>query len=122
MELLHHTGTATYKGTRPWLERTGWIMTYQGVPRKILKWMMQLPSHALTVHGLPLGEYQGRQLISTAANKRYILYLYHALDPVLDCCEETMRHTGYYIRTWLKSHLPDQPSRQPFGPLATVAG
>lgn len=31
-----------------------------------------------------------------------------------------MQHTGHHILTWLKSHFPDQPSRQPFGPLGTL--
>lgn len=118
-ELLHHTGIATYEGTRPWLERTGWMTTYQGVPRKVLKRMIQPPSSASAIHGLPLGEHEDHQLGSTAADEKYIFYLFHALDAVLDRCEETMQHTGHHILTWLKSHFPDQPSRQPFGPLGT---
>ncbi|KAF9882556.1 hypothetical protein FE257_007185, partial [Aspergillus nanangensis] len=82
--------------------------------------MTQPPSQASTSHGLPLGEYQGQQLVSTAADEDQILYLLCALDPMLDRCEETMEHTGHYIRAWLKSHIPDKPSRHPFSPSATA--
>ncbi|KAL4981283.1 hypothetical protein BDW68DRAFT_180583, partial [Aspergillus falconensis] len=121
-DLLQQTGTPTYEATRPWLERTGWMTTYQGVPRSVLKHIVMAPSHASTVHGLPLGKYQSHTLLSTAADEEYIAYLISALDLVLDRCEETMRHTGHYIRAWLKSHLAEQPSRQAFGPLATRQG
>ena len=63
-ELPSQTGAATYEGTRPWLERTGWITTYQGVPRTILKRMVLPPSRASVVHGLQLGLYQKQQLAS----------------------------------------------------------
>lgn len=79
-ELLQHTGIPTYEGTRPWLERTGWMTTYQGVPRKVLKRMVQPPSSASAIHGLPLGEHEDHQLGSTAADEKYIFYLFHALD------------------------------------------
>ena len=118
-ELPSQTGAATYEGTRPWLERTGWITTYQGVPRNILKRMVLPPSRASGVHGLPLGLYQNQQLASPAEDEKYIFYLFSAIDLVLDRCEETMQHTGHHIRTWLKSHYGEQPSRQPFGPLGT---
>ncbi|KAL4860286.1 hypothetical protein BDV12DRAFT_205332, partial [Aspergillus spectabilis] len=121
-ELLQQTGAVTYEGTRPWMERTGWMTTYQGVPRTILKRMVMLPSQASTVHGLPLGEYQGHQLASAAADEEYIAYLISAVDQVLDRCEETIEHTGHHIRTWLQSHLQDRPWRRPFGPLATRQG
>jgi hypothetical protein len=81
--------------------------------------MVQPPSSASAIHGLPLGEHEDHQLGSTATDKKYIFYLFHALDAVLDRYKETMQHTGHHILTWLKSHFPDQPSRQPFGPLGT---
>lgn len=31
------TGTATHEGTRPWLDRTRWISTYQGIPCDVLQ-------------------------------------------------------------------------------------
>jgi hypothetical protein len=63
---LEQTGTPTYEGTRPWLDRTGWITTYQGVPRDLLKRLILLPTRSTTIHGLTLGSHPGQPLASPA--------------------------------------------------------
>ena len=103
------TGTATYEGTRPWLDRTRWISTYQGIPRDILKRMTLLPTISSATHGLQLGSYQNRTFASSAADEEQIYHLITAPDTVLDRCEDTMRHTGQPILAWLKSHMVAEP-------------
>ncbi|KAF7139742.1 hypothetical protein CNMCM5793_007812 [Aspergillus hiratsukae] len=95
-ELLTSTGTTQYEGTRPWLERTGWITTYQGVPRAVLRRMVLPPSRGSVIHGLSLGSYQSQQLASPAGDEEHIAHLLSALDLVLDRCEETLQHTGIF--------------------------
>jgi hypothetical protein len=96
--------------------------TYQGVPRDILKQLMLLAAISTTKHGLQLGFFKDRTLISSAADEEQIYHLIAALDPMLDRCEETMRRTGHPILTWLKSHAIAEPSPQPFSFLATQQG
>ncbi|KAF7173667.1 hypothetical protein CNMCM6106_007708 [Aspergillus hiratsukae] len=114
-----YSGQSTYEGTRPWLERTQWISTYQGVPRDILKRLMLLPAMSSTKHGLQLGFFKGRALTSSAADEERIYHLISALDPMLDRCEETMRRTGHPLLAWLKSHAISEPSPRPFSFLGT---
>ncbi len=42
---IHSTGTTapTFAGTRPWMERTRWEVTYQGVRRDILRSLTEMP-------------------------------------------------------------------------------
>ncbi|KAJ5636935.1 uncharacterized protein N7484_010248 [Penicillium longicatenatum] len=113
------TGTATYEKTRPWLDRTRWISTYQGIPREILKRMTLLPTISSATHGLQLGGYQNRTFASPAADEEQIYHLIATPDTVLDRCEDTMRHTGQPFLAWLKSHMVAEPSPQPFSFLGT---
>lgn len=113
------TGTATYEGTRPWLDRTRWIKTYQAIPRDILKRMTLLPTISSTTHGLQLGSYQKRTFVSPAVDEEQIYHLIATLDTVLDRCEDIMRHTGQPILAWLKSHMVAESSPQPFSFLGT---
>jgi hypothetical protein len=113
------TGTDTYKGTRPWLERTRWISTYQGIPQDILRRMMLLPAVSSVKHGLKLGSYQDQELMRPPTDEDQIYRLVSALDLVLDRCEETMQHTGQPILAWLKSHIAAEASPRPFSFLGT---
>ncbi|KAJ5293540.1 uncharacterized protein N7443_009493 [Penicillium atrosanguineum] len=113
------TGIDTYEGTRPWLERTRWISTYQGIPRDILKRMMLLPASSSIEPGLKLGSYQDEAFMSPPADEDQIYRLVSALDLVLDRCEETMQHTGQPILAWLKSHIAAEASPRPFSFLGT---
>ncbi|KAJ5142420.1 hypothetical protein N7476_003716 [Penicillium atrosanguineum] len=117
-----YSGQDTYEGTRPWLARTQWIVTYQDVPRDILKRLSLLPAVSSIKHGLQLGFFRDRALLSPPADEGRIYHLVAGIDDVLDRCEETMRRTGHPILARLKSHTVTEPSSRPFSFLETPQG
>jgi hypothetical protein len=72
---FQYSGQDTYEGTRLWLARTQWIVTYQDVPRDILKRLSLLPAVSSVKHGLQLGFFRDRALLSPLADKERIYYL-----------------------------------------------
>ncbi|KAH6689252.1 hypothetical protein BKA61DRAFT_717673 [Leptodontidium sp. MPI-SDFR-AT-0119] len=111
-----NTIAPTLAGTRPWMERTRWEITYQGFRRDILRSLTEMPwgspwiDHVLGPSSNPtdLG------LVSPQDDEAKIALLIVAVDHVLDRCEETMQHTGRTILCWLRSTKPQTCYPKPF--------
>ncbi|KAF1348298.1 hypothetical protein EJ07DRAFT_141904, partial [Lizonia empirigonia] len=91
---LTDTGTQTLQNTGPWMERTRWPMTYQGVRRDVLLGLAEL---AVVHDGVDLTIGQSEhdsKMTSPAGDEQKIWHLTQGVQTVLDRCEETMRGTG----------------------------
>ncbi|KAL5371137.1 hypothetical protein DPSP01_014468 [Paraphaeosphaeria sporulosa] len=90
------TGTQTLQSTGPWMERTRWPITYQGVRRD--------------AHGL--------DVTSPSKDEQRIWHLTEAVQAVLGRREETMRRTGRPLWCWLVTTRPSPCFPKPFKFLA----
>lgn len=95
-----------------WLRRTGWQATFAGTRRDVLVSLSELPG--VPPRELPLGTHDGAALVSPAWDERKLAMISAAVDRLLDCCADTVRHTDVSIRRWLRSALPDRPYKAPF--------
>ncbi|KAL3711303.1 hypothetical protein TMatcc_005101 [Talaromyces marneffei ATCC 18224] len=105
----------SFESLRPWIERTGWGQTYDGLHRDLLRRLTEMP--------LPYNRRQDHQLwsspgeadlISPAADEQVIWRIAYAVDSMLDRCEETMQHTGRPILCWLRTFQPSPCYPKPF--------
>uniref|UniRef100_A0A093VY56 Uncharacterized protein n=2 Tax=Talaromyces marneffei PM1 TaxID=1077442 RepID=A0A093VY56_TALMA len=106
--------------TMAWLaayarQRTGWEQTYDGLHRDLLRRLTEMP--------LPYNRRQDHQLwsspgeadlMSPAADEQVIWRIVHAVDSMLDRCEETMQHTSQPILCWLRTFQPSPCYLKPF--------
>jgi Fe-S-cluster containining protein len=107
---------------KPWLERTGWEQTYQGVDRELLQNLTVVPSPATLRQGLVLTANRNvssqlqpeEQMISSAHDERKIAALVAAVDAVMDRCEQTARTTSRSLLCWLRSVRPHTCYVKPF--------
>jgi len=91
------TGMRTLAGIRPWMERTRWLSTYQGVRRDILQRLAQMPLCNRGVADRFLGRGSSTadpDIVSPRQDEQKIGTLLLLVDRMLDRCEETVRHTG----------------------------
>jgi hypothetical protein len=106
----HSTNTTapTLAGTRPWIERTRWEITYQGFRRDILRSLTEMPwGSPPTDHVLgPSSNPADPEFVSPQDDEAKIALLIVAVDHMLDRCEETMQHTGRTPLCWLRSTKP----------------
>ncbi|EEA22400.1 hypothetical protein PMAA_061780 [Talaromyces marneffei ATCC 18224] len=96
--------TRSFESLRPWIERTGWEQTYDGLHRDLLRRLTEMPLlyNSCQDHRL-WSSPEEADLVSPAADKRVIWRIAYAVDSMLDRCEETMRHTGRPILCWLRT-------------------
>ncbi|EXK23260.1 hypothetical protein FOXG_21972 [Fusarium oxysporum f. sp. lycopersici 4287] len=112
----------TFTDLRPWLERTGWERTFEGIDRELLRNLTTAPSPAPSHRGLILkgsGNRSGHvrsdeRTISSADDERKITALITAVDVVIDRCEQTARTTGRSLLCWLRSVRPHGCYAKPF--------
>jgi Orsellinic acid/F9775 biosynthesis cluster protein D len=106
----------TFAGTRPWMERTRWEVTYQGVRCDILQSLTIMPWGSPPVdHILGPGlDSPVAELVSPREDEAKIALLMGAVDHMLDRCEETMQHTGRTLLCWLRSTKPQTCYPKPF--------
>ena len=88
---VHSASTAapTFAGTRPWMERTRWEITYQGVRWDILRSLTEMPWGSPSVEYI-LGTGSSSvypELVSLRTDKAKIILLTVAVDRMLDRCE-----------------------------------
>ncbi|KAE8551310.1 hypothetical protein EYB25_005194 [Talaromyces marneffei] len=96
--------TRSFESLRPWIERTGWEQTYDGLHRDLLRRLTEMPLLYDSCQDHRLWSSPGEaDLVSPAADERVIWRIAHAVDSMLDRCEETMRHTGRPILCWLRT-------------------
>ncbi|KAH8750132.1 hypothetical protein F5882DRAFT_488086, partial [Hyaloscypha sp. PMI_1271] len=115
---IHSTNTTapTLAGTRPWMERTQWEITYRGCRRDILRSLTEMPwgspsaDHVLGRSSNPADP----ELVSPQDDEAKIALLMVTVDHMLDRCEETMQHTGRTILCWLRSTKPQTCYPKPF--------
>ncbi|KAL3705716.1 hypothetical protein TMatcc_009389 [Talaromyces marneffei ATCC 18224] len=87
--------TRSFESLRPWIERTGWEQTYDGLHRDLLRRLTEMPLLYNSCQDHRLWSSPGEaDLVSPAADERVIWRITHAVDSILDHCEETMRHTA----------------------------
>jgi hypothetical protein len=95
-----------------WMHRTAWAQTFRGADRSVL--LLLSEGHTLGGRGLELGHYNGKALWSSVEDERVLAAAECAVDWLLDCCEDTARHTDHSVRCWLRSQIPGRPYRAPF--------
>ncbi|RKK73004.1 hypothetical protein BFJ68_g18249, partial [Fusarium oxysporum] len=114
--------TTSFTDLRPWLERTGWERTFEGVNRELLRNLSAAPSPATLSRGLILegGGSRGgpvrpdEQTTSSADDERKITALITAVDLVMSRCEQTARTTSRSLLCWLRSVRPHGCYAKPF--------
>ncbi|KAH9203682.1 hypothetical protein DL95DRAFT_231391, partial [Leptodontidium sp. 2 PMI_412] len=97
--------TPTLAGTRPWMERTRWEITYQGFRPDILWNLTEMSRTSLWVNHVlgPSSNPTDPERESPQSDKARIALLTVSTDHMLDRCEETMHHTCRTILCWLRS-------------------
>ena len=111
------TGPETLATTRPWMERTRWAITYNGVRRDVLQALAEVPSAPpyTTDHFLGHGTHDiDPEILSPRQDEQKIAALMTAVDLMLDRCEETMQHTSRILLCWLRSTKPHTCYPKPF--------
>ena len=98
-----------------WMRRTGWDKMLEGSRRDILICLTRLPCQAgsALILGLSSDE-SGTQIYSSSQDEQRLSYLMTAVDRLFDRCEDTVRHTDYSLRFWLRSHEIHRPYKVPF--------
>ncbi|KAH7231260.1 uncharacterized protein BKA55DRAFT_582081 [Fusarium redolens] len=117
-----NTQSTRFTDLKPWLERTGWEQTFQGVDRELLKNLTAVPSLATLRQGLvlksnrnlPVNPHSDEQTTSSADDERRIAALMSAVDAVMDRCEQTARTTSRSLLCWLRSVRPHACYVKPF--------
>jgi hypothetical protein len=110
-----HSGPSSFESLRPWIERTQWDETYRGLSRDLLQRLTEMPAPSSSDRDHCLWSRPGEvDLVSPAGDERKLLSIAHAVDSLLDRCEETMRHTGRPILCWLRTFQPSPCYPKPF--------
>ncbi|KAL5434706.1 hypothetical protein PMIN06_011321 [Paraphaeosphaeria minitans] len=108
------TGSQAMQNTGPWMERTRWPITFQGVRRDMLLSLAEIPTNHDAVD-FAIGPTDGTiGVISPSRDEKKIWHLTQAVQLVLDRCEETMRHTGRPLLCWLVTTPPSPCFPKPF--------
>jgi hypothetical protein len=108
-------GVWTLECYRPWMERTGWPKTYQGVRRDMLLSLSYPPDAFQYAAPRVLGrDEDGAELISPRSHERKIANIVTAVDIMLDRCKETVNHTGRPILCWRRTVNPKPCFPKPF--------
>jgi predicted Fe-S protein YdhL (DUF1289 family) len=95
-----------------WMRRTGWLVTYRDVDRRMA---VQLRGPTVTDgRALYLGSFKAREFHSPAEDERCLALIQEALNHFVDRCEDTVRHTDHSVRCWLRSQIPGRPYKAPF--------
>ncbi|KAH7190073.1 hypothetical protein DER44DRAFT_851671 [Fusarium oxysporum] len=117
-----NTQSTRFTDLKPWLERTGWEQTFQGVDRELLRNLTTVPSLATSRQclvlksnrNLPAYPHSEEQMTSSADNESRIAALMFAVDAVMDRCEQTARTTSRSLLCWLRSVRPHVCYVKPF--------
>ena len=121
-EAMKETGSKELELTSLWMERTQWAYVYDGAERGLLARITQVERKNRSHNkDFVIGEHQGAQLVSGAADELKISRLMAALDRALDRCEETMRRTGHPILCWLNTSSRNRFDQRPFAFLGRAA-
>jgi hypothetical protein len=92
---------------RPWMERTGWPKTHQGVRRRMLLSLSYPPDAFQYVALRVIGRSEdSAELISARSHERKVANIVTAVDSMLDRCKEAVNHTGRPILCWLRTVSP----------------
>ncbi|KAH7074967.1 hypothetical protein BKA63DRAFT_444495, partial [Paraphoma chrysanthemicola] len=111
---LTDTGMQILQNTGPWMERTRWPITYQGVRRDVLLGLGDIPV-AYEAVDLTIGQSEdGTNITSTSKDEQKIWHLTQAVQVVLYRCEETMRRTSRPLLCWLITTRPSPCFPKPF--------
>ncbi|KAF4337559.1 telomere-associated helicase [Fusarium beomiforme] len=108
----------TFVEKGPWLERTGWEDTYQGMNRLMLSKLIEMPRRkagpAVQMH-LPCRQSDaGSSEPRSADDEHKIAIILDLFDKVMDRCEETARKTSRGLLCWLRSSRPLACYPKPF--------
>ncbi|KAJ9655510.1 hypothetical protein H2201_008786 [Coniosporium apollinis] len=111
---LTDTGAQTLQSTGPWMERTRWPITYQGVRRDILLRLANIPVTDEANRYKLVRTEDGVDLASSGEDEKRIWHLTQVVQVLLDRCEETMRRTSRPILCWLITARPLPCFPKPF--------
>jgi hypothetical protein len=104
--VMQETGSKELELTSWWMERTQCAHVYDGARQDLLVRITQVERKSWSRNGdFVIGEHQGVQLVSHAADELKIRRLMASLDRALDRCEETMRCKGHPILCWVNKVL-----------------
>ncbi|KAG4279169.1 hypothetical protein FPRO04_13669 [Fusarium proliferatum] len=106
-----NTQSTRFTDLKPWLERTGWEQTFQGVDLELLRNLTAVPSLATSRQclvlkagrDLPAYPHREEQMTSSSANESRMAALMSAVDAVMDRCEQIARTTSRSLLCWLRS-------------------
>jgi hypothetical protein len=112
-ERLKDTGLQSFVSTSPWMNHTQWAARYQGARRDILVNITKIRACSLG-RELPVGRYDGDDLVSPEEDERKVAMLIAAMDRAFDRCEETLRRTGRPILCWLHTYHGTRFYPKPF--------
>lgn len=108
----------TFAEKGPWLERTGWEDTYQGMDRLMLSKLIEMPRRKagppVRMH-LPCRQSDvGSGELRSADDEHKIAMILDLFDKVMDRCEETASKTSRGLLCWLRSSRPLACYPKPF--------
>lgn len=112
----------TYPELRPWLERTGWEVTYRNAHRVLLRSLAEMPSRLPSAQPLLLGRAGtgdgrarlDRDVVISADDEQKTAVLCMAAMSVMERCEHTARATSRNLPCWLRSLRPNATYSKPF--------
>ncbi|EXM13918.1 hypothetical protein FOTG_17654 [Fusarium oxysporum f. sp. vasinfectum 25433] len=108
----------TFAEKGPWLERTGWEDTYQGIDRTMLSKLIEMPrrkaGHSARIH-LPYRRSDAKSgELRSADDEHKIAMILDLFDKAMDRCEETAKKTSRGLLCWLRSNRPLACYPKPF--------
>ena len=112
-EQLKDTGLQSFVLTSPWMNHTQWAAHYQGARRDILVNITKIRACSLG-RELPVGRYEGGDLVSLEEDKWKMGILIAATDHAFDRCEETLARTSRPILCWLHTYHGTRFYPKPF--------
>jgi hypothetical protein len=110
-------GAQTSACTRPWIERTRWAITYEGVDRGLLQRLTSIPHPSFFDTGYPIRPsscLDDLEIVSSGPDEQKIASLMAVTDRMFDRCEETMQHTSHLLLRWLRSTTRQTCYPKPF--------
>ncbi|EXL40293.1 hypothetical protein FOCG_17181 [Fusarium oxysporum f. sp. radicis-lycopersici 26381] len=108
----------TFAEKGPWLERTGWEDTYQGINRTMLSKLIEMPrrkaGHSARIH-LPYRQSDAESgELRSADDEHRIAMILDLFDKAMDRCEGTVKKTSRGLLCWLRSSRPLACYPKPF--------
>jgi len=105
-------GHTAYELNSPWMQRTPWAEAYSGVNLRFLHSLTHMPDMRLHKHPSPHSDEHTREELhdgyaewytSPLDHEKRLLHITHAIDWLLNRCEDTISTTSWTVLCWLLS-------------------